>query len=136
MPQSWMAHCIFCEDVREEIGGQRSLVGIFSGNDIILRAIPPVTIPKLSFVIYVIADIGTLPDHAQVRILAPQGREICRTDFDLASGAPPAEATSSVTSMVLTLVGVLIEEAGPIDVVLTLGTEHRHIGALMVKFVS
>lgn len=43
------AHAIYCDDIRNEIGGKMTLVGIYSGQ--LLAAAVPCTLPKLCLVL-------------------------------------------------------------------------------------
>src|SRR6266478_5710551 len=82
MPNPRVATCLFCDDVRAEVGNKISLMGLFT-NDIIFTLPPPVTYPKLGLVIWVFSDIDDIPDKFTVRILMPPDRtEIAKFDGD------------------------------------------------------
>lgn len=49
-PQTPTGYTIFCDDIREEVGGKRTYVGVYSG-DIIVTEPLPVTLSKLALAI-------------------------------------------------------------------------------------
>ncbi len=74
---------MFCDDIRMELGGKFSLMGIYS-RELILPMQPPVLIPKFGVVVWLICDIDDLPASASVALRALPGHtEIFHADMDL-----------------------------------------------------
>ena len=78
MPVSRAANCIFCDDIRFELGNKTSLMGIYQ-SDMIFGAAAPVFLPKLVIAFWLITDIEDKPSDVSVRIIAPGGAEILNT---------------------------------------------------------
>lgn len=70
-----VATCLFCDDIRYEIGGKHSLIGIYA-SDMIFPVGPPITLLKWGIEVIVITDIDDIPEHIFVRVFDPFDREI------------------------------------------------------------
>jgi len=74
-----------------ELGGKFSLMGIYSG-ELILPVQPPVLLPKLGAVVWLICDVDDTPAAASVAVLGPPDRtEIFRAAMDLNAEGRPAD---------------------------------------------
>src|SRR4030095_11746465 len=49
-PPDLVGHTIFCDDIRQEVGGKFSYIGVYSGQ-MIIHGTCPVTLPKLCLAI-------------------------------------------------------------------------------------
>src|SRR5262249_34042823 len=63
-------YTIFCDDIRQEVGGKISFVGVYS-DTIFIHGEFPVTLPKFAFVISLIQRREILERNIQVQIFLP-----------------------------------------------------------------
>jgi hypothetical protein len=59
---------IFCDDVRQEIAGKWTYVGVYDG-DMIIAGKPPVVLPRLSLVVQTEVAAGSVPTDAELRVI-------------------------------------------------------------------
>jgi hypothetical protein len=72
--QSIRAFALFCDSVRDEVGGTQSIIGIFPDNIEIGHV--PVGLPKLSVYVRVLVDVDVLnPGPLSIWIVFPNGEE-------------------------------------------------------------
>ena len=132
-----VASCLFCDDVREEIGSKFSLMGIY-GDDLVVVGRPPILLPKLVLVVWVITDIGDpLPGFA-VRVRVPPGR---RELINLDVGAPAVRAqregaTRMHAQAIIPITPFPLDAIGDIEVEVDLGGESQRAGRLAIKFAD
>lgn len=67
LPAAPGGYAIFCDDVREEVGGKNTLVGVY-GSDLIINASPPVMLPQLACVVTFILDPEQMPKQLTIQI--------------------------------------------------------------------
>ena len=58
---------IYCDDVRHELGGKLSLIGVYNGQLYVQEF--PVTIPKLCFVTALVTPAAKVPKNIKFRVL-------------------------------------------------------------------
>lgn len=80
MPAPRVAHCLFCDDVRFEVGNKLTLVGIYSG-DLLWPYPLPGIIPKFAFAVWVISDIGDSPTSLKTSIMMPDGIQLLTAEM-------------------------------------------------------
>lgn len=71
---------LFCEDIREEVGGQFTLVGILPDN-IEVSSVPG-SIPKLGIFTRINIPTGRIPPQLAVKILAQDGSVLVVNSID------------------------------------------------------
>jgi hypothetical protein len=75
------AYCIFCDDLRQEVGNKHSYMGVY-GDDMVFPENPPdgtIVIPKIVIVATLVTDVDDLPSRVGFLIYGPPGRtEIAR----------------------------------------------------------
>lgn len=69
-------HGVFCEDVREELGGTISLIGVFQAPAANLSSPYPMTFPKLAIVFWVVYPISENLPVLELFLETPDGAEI------------------------------------------------------------
>ncbi len=74
-----MAICHFCEDIRFELRGMVSLIGLISGRLVVNRD-PPLVLPKLGLFIEVRTSLEEAPKRLTFIVAAPWGRELLHVD--------------------------------------------------------
>jgi len=65
--------CLFCEDIRQEIGGQTSLIGIFPPDTFAPQV--PIVIPKLGLYMVIRFPFDQVPISVRMRLMAPWSQE-------------------------------------------------------------
>jgi hypothetical protein len=133
MTEPRVAHCIFCDDIRYEMGNKMSLMGMYSG-DILLPSPPPAILPKLAFAVWVISDIDDPPAHIAISVLMPDKTEIFKMESDAPSLRYPEGARKANLQFIFGLSPVPLSQDGYIEVYADTGREKLRAGRLMVKF--
>src|SRR5947209_13397450 len=88
MPTPRVANCIFCDDIRSEVGNKVSLMGLYS-TDILFTIPPPVAVRTLGIVAWLIFDVDDRPTHLTIRVLVPPARtEVLRIETDIEGELP------------------------------------------------
>jgi hypothetical protein len=131
-----VATCIFCDDIRHEVGGKMSVMGIY-GRDIIFPSQPPVTVLKWGVVVWLITDIDDKPRRIKIRVLySPDRTELASFE----TNEPPkiessADATKSNFRLVIALPPVNLTEEGFVEVIVDTERETMRAGRLLVRFL-
>jgi hypothetical protein len=130
-----VANCIFCDDIRVEIGGKFSIMGIY-GSDIIFPVAPPALLLKWGIVVWLIVDVDDKPQKMSVSVLAPPDKtEIATLNFDQISSPERQEGAIKMNfRAILPMPPVNLTEAGFIDVMVATEKETLRAGRLLVKF--
>ncbi len=74
-----MAACYFCEDIRFEMRGMVSLIGLISGRLVVNRE-PPLVLPKLGLFIEVRTSLEEAPQRLTFVVSSPWGRELLHVE--------------------------------------------------------
>lgn len=139
-----MAHCVFCDDVRQEVGNKLSLMGMYMG-DIVLPAAPPVGVPailpKFAICVWLLCDWGDNPERITVRVYAPPGRtEITKMEATQGQIAPPVPLFDDPTKLsLITLLPIFnfaIFDEGEIEVTVETEQGTLRAGRLRVQMPS
>ena len=133
-----VAHCVFCDDVRFELGNKMSLMGMYQA-DIIIGANPPTVLPKLVIAIWVLSDIDDPIQKMTTIVLAPPNQtEFIRAEIE--GAAPPSrffeDSKKIIIHQVIPLINFPIMEAGVIEVLLETDRGSFRAGRLRVSFVD
>lgn len=79
-------YCLFCDDIRHEVGGKTSLIGIYHG-DITFNSPKPTLYPKLCGHLIIICEPNDPPEFVEVTMRGVEEEEIVR--FKVASVQAP-----------------------------------------------
>lgn len=79
MPNPRVAHSVFCDDVRFELGNKLSFIGVYSSDIVIYQAFP-VAIPKFCIQVWVICDVDDVPERLTTILVLPGGHELLRAE--------------------------------------------------------
>jgi len=97
MPAQRIAHAVFCDDIRMELGGKYSLMGIYS-RVLVLPVRPPVVLPKLGVVVWLVCDIDDPPASATVVVIAQPGNvQLFRETITIVAGDRPQEGSMKMS---------------------------------------
>jgi hypothetical protein len=139
MPNPRVAHCVFCDDIRQEAGNKLSLMGLYVG-DMFIAVKPPVALPKFVFVVWIIADIDDPPQWATTTVLMPPDRtekyrievkEPVRPIPHLLEGA-----TKLIAHQIIPIAPFVVEDSGMIEVMVETESGSMRAGRLLVHFVE
>ena len=132
-----VANCIFCDDIRAEVGNKYSLMGIFAA-DIAFPMSGPVILPKFGIVVWILFDVGDAPDKFTIRVLGPPNRsEILRvegTGSEIQFPYPPDEYSKGSLRFVIPIMNFIFNEEGFIEVMVETDRETIRAGRLRVRF--
>jgi uncharacterized protein DUF6941 len=137
-----VANCIFCDDVRLEVGNKLSLMGVYS-NDILFPAAPPSMLQKLCVVVWLISDLDDSPGKLAFRILSPPDKkELARIEVNGQElvgmpgyYAPDEFSRNSFIRLVLPMINIRLESEGAIEVWIDVADEESfRAGRLIAKF--
>jgi len=67
MPDPRVALAVFCEDIRQEVAGKHSFMGVFSG-PVTLQGPPPASLLRMAVAVWLICDVGDLPRRCTVSV--------------------------------------------------------------------
>lgn len=127
--------CIFCDDIRAEMGGKFSLMGIYA-SDMIFPIVPPAVLTKWGIAVWLICDVDDMPQKLSISVTVPPDKtEIATLDFDQ---VPPPEHQEGASKMnfrtFLPMPPVHLTETGFIEVMVATEQEPLRAGRLLVRF--
>ncbi len=94
MPDPRVANCMFCVDIRAEVGNKTSLMGVYGG-DIYFSTPLPILVPRFAVGVWLIADIDDTIQSMAVRILVPPNQiEIMRATIPVQQGIAHQEGAT------------------------------------------
>jgi hypothetical protein len=131
--------CIFCEDIRAEVGNKFSLMGIFAA-DIAFPVPAPVILPKFGFVLWMLFDVGDEPERFTIRVLVPPDRtETAKIEGEgqkITFPYPPDELSHQGSiRIVVPMINVSLEKEGFIEVMIKMDDEDEiRAGRLLIRF--
>jgi len=141
MSGSRYAYCVFCDDVRQEVGNKMSLMGIYGGD---LRAQAqrdvPMVLPKLTIVLWIICGLEDDLGDVSVKVTGPPDETPI---FVTTIPASPSEAITvregakrRLQNVVFELTPFPILEDGVIEVTVVAKGEEMLAGRLHVHIVE
>lgn len=87
------AHAIYCDDIRDEVGGKSTLVGVYHGSLLVQSF--PVTLPKLCVMLQVVMPAELVPEGLKIKVMKDHEvlaeGEMLPPDFQAAIAAIPEE---------------------------------------------
>jgi hypothetical protein len=127
---------IFCEDIREEISGQNTLIGIMADN----LAVPstPVVLARLAIYTRVYFDISAQPETVSAVVEMPSGErfELGGATIDLVKGGFATARDNNVQLAGIILKGLFsplpISSVGAINAIVSIGARQHILGTLNV----
>jgi hypothetical protein len=130
-----VAHCLFCDDVRHEVGNKTSLMGMYF-SDLYIQTPAPIVLPKFCIAIWLITDVDDPPTQFTVRLLTPpNGTELFKLEGQGAIPAVPTEgAVKLIATMIIPISQFVLEQDGYIEVMLDTDRGSIRAGRLMVHF--
>jgi hypothetical protein len=87
MPSERFATCLFCDDIRQEVGSKVSFMGVY-GPDMIFAPDPsegPLVVPRFAIVAWLTFDIDDKPKDVSLSVFMPPGKtEVIKTELPVA----------------------------------------------------
>jgi hypothetical protein len=137
------AFCLFCDDVRAEVGNKLSYMGVYN-KDILFPPLPPgtppempVLLPKFVIVAWLVSDINDLPEKVLFRAFAPPGRtelltsEVAVADLFTPDNLLPGSQRYSVQT-IMPLMNLSIPCSGFIEVIADADGEEYRAGRIQL----
>lgn len=133
-------HTVFCDDIRHELGGKISLIGIYQ-REIIVREFP-VTLPKLCMVITINEKVSS-DGQRQIKVIFEPDGPISETEtvlLDLGYSLPdevvkeePEEFLMRSKRLELVAAPFKLERPGQIKVRMYHNEDEIRLGAILIK---
>jgi hypothetical protein len=138
MPDPRVAHCVFCDDIRQETGNKISLMGLYVG-ELIIVGKPPVMLPKLGIVVWVIADVNDPIGRMTTTVhMPPDRKELAKFEAStvnvLASGME--DAKKMIAHQIMQIAPFMIEAPGMMEVMIDTDAGELRGGRLLIRFIS
>lgn len=132
--QGFYGHVVFCDDVRQEIDGKLTLVGVYNGNLTVFGGFPAV-LPRLCVVTWLNGPLADLMTCSKI-ILAGAPLGDVRPELDLGEKLKPSFASNDAArrklTAILPLAPCTLYKAGAIAVNAETETGMLTIGKLEV----
>jgi hypothetical protein len=131
-----VANCIFCDDIRPELGGKFSIMGVYA-SDMIFPVSPPASILKWGIVVWLVSDIDDVPEKFTIRVLIPPDKiEITSVEIDRPSTLVNPEGVTKYTlRSIMPLPPVNFTQEGFVEVMIDTDREPLRAGRLFVQFL-
>lgn len=140
MPIARTAFCIFCDDIRQEIGNKLSYMGVYS-TDMVFPpgALPdaPIAVPRFAISAWLICDINDIPKSASITVSVPPGRtEIIKNEIHvdpiLANPNIRKDSINFVMQVTIPIVNLLLGCGGFIEVSFDVDGQQVHANRLRI----
>ena len=132
-----VTHCLFCDDIRQEVGNKLSLMGLYFGEIFVVGKAPQI-LPKLCVVVFIVVDAKDPMEWFKTTILIPPARSELCTISSVAS--PPSEMTDDIRQIVLHQIIPIspfpLNEDGLIEVMIETDRGSERAGRLQVRFTE
>jgi hypothetical protein len=135
-----VAACLFCDDIRHEVGNKISLVGVYGG-DMIFPMAPPTLLPKFCAMVMVISDVDDRVTQASIRIvipsIGPEGHETLKIEIPQTGPVVNADGAIKITFRTFVQLGPIpLTKEGFIEVWVDTGREEMRAGRLRISFTG
>jgi hypothetical protein len=138
--QDYLGHTVFCDDIRDELGGKVSYIGVYQTRKMFVHGEFPVTLPKFGFAISYAQKKELFVQPTALRIYLPGDEEekpSIETEFPLIEGFLKDQAPSGENPFVAALARfvvspLVINRPGTMKVRAVQGDEMVRLGALQV----
>jgi len=135
------AFCLFCDDVRMEVGNKPSYMGIYTGEMVFPPDPPPeaqIALSKFVILAWLFCDVNDKPDRITVHVYGPPGRtEIFKHDVPAEQFAQPEPLFDDVTKLVfhiaMPILGLPVACDGVLEVTIETERETLRAGRLRLR---
>jgi hypothetical protein len=132
------AFCLYCDDVRQEVGGKMTLVGVYQGG-IQINAPLPVTIPQLHIVCNIRTPIDRPFKSLAFRLMFGDEEVAASTIPDdfleglIHTSAPREESNSGIFNMQIGVQNILVTKPGKMVMLVTTEEGELRSNALEIR---
>lgn len=140
--EDYFAHTIFCDDIREEIGGKATYVGVYRSGRLFVHTGFPVALPKFGFAVTYGQKRNSFVQPKALRVFLPGDKDdepsieaefpLMDENATLSKLPEGADATFIVGMAHLLFAPLLIKQPGKIQVRAVRGDEMIRLGSLEV----
>lgn len=140
MPSPKYAFCLFCDDIRPEVGNKFSYMGVYRRDMVFPPGAPlnsPIYVPKFGIVAWVTSDIDDRPKHIKFRVFVPPGKtEIQTSEIEVdqienKTSIEPGSLKYTVSSFI-PIIGLMLQTSGFIEVTAEVDGEEMRAGRLKI----
>jgi len=140
LPSTPSGSVVFCDDIRQEVGGKVSFIGVYGG-DMILNAPLPASVLSLCLAISYVERLGESSEPVELRIYFPgddkdkptrRARIPIEQMREEATAASIAKGTLLVARVMARISPALIRQEGDISAHAYRGDDEVELGALEV----
>lgn len=139
MPEPRVAHCVFCDDIRQEIGNKLSLMGVYAA-DLFIVGKPPIVLPRFGIVVWIIADIDDAIERVTTTVLMPpDGAQIVRIETSGGTARTPQlleGARKLIARQIIPIAPFVVRHAGIMQVMVETERGELRAGRLMIHFAD
>lgn len=143
-PATPYGYAIFCDDIRQEIGGKYSIMGIYSKMILLHQTTYPVTLSRLGVAAALIESIDQLPKVVDIQAFLPGAADDSPTQqfaiqiSDLKREADKFEATPEKNKFLTAHINfafapITFREDGPLRIIAVRDGEPFQLGKIHVK---
>jgi hypothetical protein len=144
MPNPRTAFCLFCDDIRIEVGNKPSFMGIYGAEIVFPSDIPPeapIVLPKFAIIPWLFCDMDDKPQRLTIHVYGPPGKtEIFRQEIAIGQIGQPAvvfdDSTRVTFGATLPITGMPIACEGIIEVAFETERETIRAGRLRIRMPS
>lgn len=131
-----VANCLFCDDIRVEVGNKFSLMGVYGG-EMLIAATFPVQIAKLGIMVWLISDVDDKPKRVVTSVILPDGTELLSTEVPSDFPVQNIEGSSKMNlTQVIPISPMPIPKEGMIEVWVETERGKIRAGRLLVRSAS
>jgi len=138
------AHCVFCDDIRAEVGGKLSLMGIYQGD--LLVPVQPTVLPKLCMVVTAVTTADQPFEKVTARIASKERvfleqtlpeEAIAELQATLKASADPEDPYSKMAIVInLAIAPFVVDSAFTLKATVIADGEELPAGRLRVGFAA
>ena len=133
MPDPRVGFCIFCDNIRQEVGNKISLMGLY-GAEITFAAPAPGILPTFAMMAHLICDPDDVPTVLRLRVVHVDGTELVNNEQPVTINLVRPDSKKVVIHAAVQLTNFLVPREGDIEVYLETDGQSLRAGRLAVKF--
>lgn len=145
LPTTPFGYTLFCDDIRQEVNGKSTLVGVY-GNDLIIYGSLPATLPKLALWVSYFERLGESREPLELLVYLPGDGDDAPTmrnsiagetlerirSPNISSDVTPEDQLFGMTAQII-LSPITLKEEGPIKVRMIRGENEIRLGTLHIR---
>lgn len=136
MPEPRVAHALICDEIRGDLDGRVSYVGVHSG-EMIVNANRRGSQLHFAAIVWLICDADDVPSKIILRVYGPPGRRLLATN-EIQPPQPPrrADSTKSFFQVGIERAALPLHQEGDIEISVETETGVLRAGRLRVRFAD